>query len=555
MHIPSRTAGRRISARPAGLVALSLLPGLGLLLGGCLTPQEHREEADREVYAILEERRAALFGDGAGFTIEPPEDSLRARLLSGASGEVVGLDLVESLEIASENSREYRRQREALYLAALDLTLERWRFTIQENGSLGAQFARLGSNTDELSADGGATLTRLLGSGALIVGDVGLGIFRNLASGDDWDVVSNVGLSITQPLLRGYGREIVEEPLTQAERDVVYEVRSYERFRRSFAVDVATQLYRILQQADVVTNERANIEDLKLLRERNEELAAAGRLSDIQVDQARQNELRSRDRLISQEQRYESLLDNFKLFLGLPIQSPLTCDPAELERLEQALDFTFDRPEEELVELALAERLDYRTTLDQVADAERAVRITEDALRTGLDLNVDVNLRSEEGRPLELSRDDSTLGVGLDMDLPVDRLPQRNAYRAAQIALQVAQRAAEEEADLIRTALRARLRDAVASRETFEIQRGAVMLAERRVESARLRLDAGRADTRDILEAQQDLVDAQNAATAALIDHRLAQLALFRDLEVLRVDETGVSVDRALLASSLDEGT
>jgi len=542
------------SARPSAWREPATALLLAAVAGACRAPDAHRAEAAREVYALVEERRAALFGDGLLLTVEPPTDSLRARLLSGAETGPLEIDLVAGLEIAAENSREYRFRREALYLAALDLTLERWRFTVQERGSLGAQFDRSAPGVEELSADGQATLSRLFGAGALVVGDIGLELFRNLAQADGWDAVSSLGLSISQPLLRGFGREVVQEPLTQAERDLVYEVRAYERFRRTFAVDVATRIYRILQQADVVKNERSNLENLELLRQRNEVLAAAGRLSDIQVDQARQDELQSRERLISEEQRYETLLDAFKLFLGLPIQSPLACDPAELARLGEGPSFDPDRPEEPLVALALDERLDYRTTLDQVRDAERRVGVAADALRAGLDVFADVDLQSEEGRPLDLSTDDSTATIGIDLDLPIDRLPERNAFRAAQIELEAARRTAEEQADVIRAELRALLREALATLATFEIQQGAVVLAERRVESARLRLDAGRADTRDILEAQEDLLEAQNAATAARINHRLSELALFRDLEILRLDERGLGVDRELLQARTEGG-
>ena len=519
------------------------------LVLACRSPEEHRAAADREVYAILEQRRAALFGAGgeAGFTIEPPRDTLRERLLAGTVDELKPLDLVDCLRVASENSREYRTRREALYLSALDLTFERWRYRIQRAGSLGAQYTAAVPGQEPLELDAGASLTRLLGTGALVIGDIGLSLFRNLSEADGWDVVSDVGLSITQPLLRGFGAEVVREPLTRAEREVVYEVRAYERFRRSFAVDVATRMYRILQQRDVVENERSNLDNLSVLRARNEELATAGRLADIQVDQARQDELRSRDRLIDQEQRYESLLDDFKLFLGLPIDVALECDPAELAELETALEVAGLGDAGGLVEVALAERLDLRSTLERVEDAERAVMVAADGLRAGLGLSVDGALVSEEGRPLDVSWDASSIAVGLDLDLPIDRLPERNAFRAAEVALQAARRSAEEQADTIRADVRQLVRETNASREAYEIQVGAVALAERRVESARLRLDAGRADTRDILEAQEDLVDAQNASTAALIDLRLAQLALFRDLELLRVDEDGVSLERAAL--------
>jgi outer membrane protein TolC len=67
-----------------------------------------------------------------------------------------------------------------------------------------------------------------------------------------------------------------------------------------------------------------------------------------------------------------------------------------------------------------------------------------------------------------------------------------------------------------------------------------VRLAESRVESTNLFLELGRAETRDLLEAQDDLVSAQNALTGALVDYRVAELELQRDMGVLQVNEQGI---------------
>jgi outer membrane protein TolC len=516
------------------------------VLSGCKSAGQQRESADRAVYEILEARRAELGADiasgDAPFTIEPPPDSLRQRLLRGE--EVGPVDLVDCISIAAENSRDYRTQKEALYLAALDLTLERYAFQVQKEGEFGALIAGTGGDVDAKEAGGDLVLTKLLGTGARIVGNVGLSLARSFTSGE-WNLTSDVGLAITQPLLRGSGERIVREPLTQAERDVVYEVRAFERFRRTFAFDVASRYYRILQQLDVVANEERNAENLQVLRERNEELARAGRLSDIQVDQARQDELRSQNNLIEQRQRLATQLDAFKLFLGLPIDSRFELEPGALEALS---DEGEDLPDEaRAIEVALRERLDYLTALDQVDDRARKCEVAADALRAGLDVAASASATSKEDRTLAYDLDDASWSVSAALDLPLDRIAERNAYRASLIALEATRRSSEELADSIQAALRASLREAASTRETLEIQRGAVTLAERRVESTRLNLDAGRADTRDILESQEALLEAQNAVTAARIDYHLARLALWRDVEALRVDEAGLHVERALL--------
>jgi outer membrane protein TolC len=53
-------------------------------------------------------------------------------------------------------------------------------------------------------------------------------------------------------------------------------------------------------------------------------------------------------------------------------------------------------------------------------------------------------------------------------------------------------------------------------------------------------LEAGRAKIRDILEAQEALLSAQNALTAAVINYRLTELELQRDIGLLKVNEKGL---------------
>ncbi len=520
-------------------------PTLALCLclagAGCRSPEEYRRDADEEVYALIDARRAALFDEASGFTIDPPRDSLRQRILRGEWDSEHRYSLIEILAIAAENNREVRSRQEQLYRAALDLSLERWRFGWRPGGDGGASLSG-GKEAENASADGGLSMTRLLGSGATIVGDIGASLLRVVSTGDGWDLASDLSLSITQPLLAGAGARIVKESLTQAERNLVYEVRSYERFRRTFAVDIAAQVYDLLQAEDEVKNEERNYENLVELRERNEAMAEAGRLSDIQADQALQDELRSEATLLRLRTSLERRRDQFNLLLGLPIDVELLLDPAEFSSLADDDPLLLELDPDRAAEFALGRRLDHLTLLDSVADRERTVLIAEDALRAGLSLNASVTEASAEGRPLDLTSDGLAWSLGLDFTAPLDRKAERNAYRSSLISLAAAQRSAEEDADRIEADVRDALRQAMNASEDLVIQRGALELSERRVESAKLNLDAGRASTRDVLEAQEALVNARNAVTAARITFTLARLGLYLQLELLRVDEDGIHV-------------
>src|SRR6187402_279584 len=106
------------------------------LFAGCRSADEWRADADRDAYSLVQSRRTKLDLDSGAFTIEPAADSLRQRLITGEEKIEKPLSLVEVLEIAAANSRDYQRQKERLFVAALDLTLERWRFAIQSGGTL-----------------------------------------------------------------------------------------------------------------------------------------------------------------------------------------------------------------------------------------------------------------------------------------------------------------------------------------------------------------------------------------------------------------------------------
>ncbi len=509
------------------------------LCASCQTPTQYVSDADDATYAIIRQRRDELAAGGP-FSIQRPEDTLRKRLIAGESPEP--FTLTELLLVSSENSRDFQNRRESLYLAALDLTLERWRFSIQRNAGGDASVADSGTSSAGVLSQAG--FSKLLGTGAQIVGDASLEIFRDIDSSDGWDAVSNLSLTISQPLLRGFGSKIVLEPLTQAERDVLYEARAYERFRRTFAYDVTERFFGVLRQLDTLSNEQENARSLTLLRERNEAFAEAGQLNEIQVDQARQDELRARNRVIDVQRTLQNQLDSYKLLLGLPIDATLPLDRGDNLDLSRWPFLDLDPGENLVIDLALANRFDQMTLNQQVEDAARKVVVAENDLQSGLDVVLSGSSTSSEGQPFD--HDGSTVRpwrLALELDLPIDNIPERNAYRQSLITLERSRRNAEESTDRIVADVRDALRSLAAARESYQIQQNAVVLASRRVESTELNLEAGRAATRDVLESKEALLQARNGLAADVTDYILSGLALYRDMELLRITDAGVSVE------------
>jgi outer membrane protein TolC len=202
--------------------------------------------------------------------------------------------------------------------------------------------------------------------------------------------------------------------------------------------------------------------------------------------------------------------------------------------------------EQQAIALALERRYDHRTVLDQVEDAARRVLVSEDALRMSLDFSGVLDVPAVDGKSLNLDWSRVSWAAGFDLDLALDKLAERNAYRSALISLEVQIRARENSEDSIASAIRAALRNVMAAYDSYEIQLRALEVAETRVASETELYNASRAQALDVLDAKDALLAAQLNVTAAIVTYAVSRLQFVRDLEGLALEPQGLRFDPAL---------
>lgn len=525
----------------------SILRGLAIVLLGflgasCRAPY-YRKSADNEVYKIIQGKQKDVFGKTNSFTIDTRYSNREAADIkskeifedrSQTAKQV--LPLTDALRIAIENNRQYQLRKENLYLAALTLTRERYAFTPQLFAGSTASGERAANGEKSTHVNSRAGVNQLLKTG----GTIGLSIANDLLrfyTGDPRrTAVSTISLNLVQPLMRGAGAEIAAENLTQAERNVIYEIRSFSHYQNTFALDTVSSYFRLLQQQDTVRNEYNNYLSAVKLREQAEALGV-DRLPPIQVDQALQSELSARSRYILAVERYQSTLDQFKITLGLPLGYEIRLDDKALKEIEDLGLVPVPMAETDAYRIALDYRLDLLNEIDAFEDAKRKIKITVNRLKPDLNLFGDASLQSEH--PTDYAKfnlNDYRISGGVQLDLPINRLLERNAYRSALLSFERQIRSLALFLDTVRDSVREGNRTLEQTRQSFEIQKNARDLADRRVESAELSLQAGRAQTRDVLEAQNSRVSAYNAATQALVDYHLSRLRLLLDMGVLKTE-------------------
>lgn len=192
------------------------------------------------------------------------------------------------------------------------------------------------------------------------------------------------------------------------------------------------------------------------------------------------------------------------------------------------------------MQVARTLRLDLQNGHDRVEDATRRIKVSKNGLRPQLDIRGGASMAGNSTEGFKLPNPGNyQWNAGIDLDLPFNRKSERNAYRGAIIAEARAQREFSLQVEQVRLQIASDWRALDQARRNFQNGELAVRLGERRVEEQGLRMDLGRGVTRDLLDAQADLIAARNGRTAAIVAHTIARIRYWRDMGLLHIREDG----------------
>ncbi len=302
-------------------------------------------------------------------------------------GRVV-LNTSDAVRMALVNDPGYQSNLEELYLSALDVSFERFRFDAQFFGgssifytSDGKVRSGTGNSSSELvvapSRPGNRFRVEKLNAmgGEFVVGMANSLVWQ-FSGPNDYSGTTVLDFSLVQPLLRGAGRIRVLERLTISERALLANVRTMERYRGGYYLNIVTGrdpgqgpsrrggffggaglegfsgvggggfgrvggfgffgfgggqnfvsgagaagaggYLGLLQQYQQLENQRATVAALRDSVLQLEASYDAGRIDRFQVDLARQALYNTQSQLLSNEALYQATLDNFKITMGLP---------------------------------------------------------------------------------------------------------------------------------------------------------------------------------------------------------------------------------------------
>jgi len=516
------------------------------VFAGCAA-SHYRKSADKEVYGIIQDFEQQVFGRTNAFTIDTarssrnPKDIPAAEIIqdrASTNRRVINLD--QALELAVKNSREYQTQKEQLYLSALTLTGSRYEFTPQFFANSAPQISgspkgpHIGSVHSQV---GVSQLLKTGGSLSVALANDLVRYFTGKPAGETRNsAISLLTVNLSQPLLRGFGaNNPLVEQLTQAERNVVYAVRAYNLYQQGFAVDTVNNYFSLVTQKDIVRNNFRNYTN-RVETTRYLEARAVDRERKSNVDDARTAELGARRDYINSLASYLSAVDSFKLRLGIPLSEELFLDDRDLEELINAGLIPVEIDRRAAFAICLEKQTELLTAIDRFEDSKRKVRVAADQLRAELNLFGNAQLSSEQPDDyLNFDPNKVRYTAGVSINLPVDRLRERNTYRATLVSFESQMRSLSLSLDTYRDRIDRGLRTIEQARLNYVNGVESLKVAQRRVDNNSMLLEAGRATIRDLREAQDQLIQAENTLSSLYASYLSARLGLLLNIGVIDI--------------------
>ncbi|MBU6413006.1 MAG: TolC family protein [Planctomycetes bacterium] len=454
------------------------------------------------------------------------------------TGDALKIDLPSAWRQGQITGREYLTAQEEYLLSAIRLLTERHRWSPRLFNDTFAGISGSGADGDfqhALSVINTMRLTQRLPFGGEVEArwiTRATQQLREQASGR-YRQSSELALSTSIPLLRGFGT-VAREDIIQAERDLIYSAREFERFRRRYLVNLAQDYFNLIQQRSRILNQEKSLDSFRKIDEAEAARVEAGRRPPFQRSITQNQVLGAQSQLASLNESYRLALDRFKIRLGLKPQDSVVLGEIRFELPEPQIEL------EKAGELALDYRLDLQTQRDRLDDAQRGVSNAKDQLLPSLDFTASTSLPTDPDKRnggLSLQPDDLDYSAGITLGLPLDREIERLGLKRSLISLEARKRDYAKARDDIVVAVWSALRRIDLARNQLSLAEQQVKINERRLEEQQLKADE--VEPQRIVDSQNDLLRAQNDRDQARTDLRIAVLNYLLESDQLRVAPDG----------------
>ena len=349
-----------------------------------------------------------------------------------------------------------------------------------------------------------AEITRDVRLGAELLTPLGTTLEVTIDVVDEQDI----DLSLTQPLLRGAGRAVTKAPVNIARlQETKNQLDLQQRLINEITDGVRTYHALIRAQASLQI-QQLSFETQQQQRRSIEALVEAGRRARFELVEIDANLAATETDVLEAANALEQAKSDLLNLLDLDDSLQISIPDETLATLSTVVQDP-DVPDlEELIQTAYINRPDYRQAQLDLEIAEQQGVVAADNRRWTLDLRANAS-----------TGDFSDASTELVLTRLLDDESTETALRRNQLNQQQLRNDLDRLQSDIRLDVADQLRDVESARNRIAVTRLARDLAEQRLENARARARRGRTrDIFEVLELQNDLVEAQNSEVTAAVD-------------------------------------
>lgn len=424
------------------------------------------------------------------------------------------LSVDDAVRLALQQNRDLQTARDRMTGAeiSVDTAKSEFRLTIRPD------ISGLYQQNDELDQRYGVKFSKRFTTGS----EASWEVRTQVDDSDDEDepYQTDMVLAYTQPLLQGRGKLATTNRLVSAREQQGAQRRNYLLAQQRLIVQVVTSYYDIARDQLLIDVHERAVERADLLKQSAEAKLKVGMASKMDVFRAELQLLNAQNRVVDARASLDNELRRFNVLLGnatdmrYAFVSALEYTPIELDQ-------------EELIRQALEHRLELQTAQDRIDEAERQLKITKQNLWPPLDVSVRYTFRGTgEAFDQSWDTDDEFWGVGLSSSFNIDMAQERANYQQAQLSLNAAIRDLQTAQEDIISEVMQTIVSVRQAQASVELQTQSVTQAEKQLELSSLCYKKGLSDNLEVVESEENVMNAKNGYYSAVAQHLAATLRL-----------------------------
>ncbi|WP_303722307.1 TolC family protein [Malonomonas rubra] len=354
----------------------------------------------------------------------------------------------------------------------------------------------------------------------------------------DW--YTSVGITLSQPLLKNFGRENMELNITLAENS---HKESLEEFRESVTetvyqvIKAYNRLYTLRQ---VLESKKSGLSSAQRLLEQIQRQIGSGRQQEVAlanteyvISQRLRDLVAAEKQIKDQEAELRYLLGEQQKLTLVPVDPPSRVEPEETT--------------EQAIQLALENRSDLKQLQISLESGQLQERVAKRRLLPNLAVTGGIGFRGIED---QFSDSLEQIGegrgrwwsAGLQLSVPLGNNMAKSEYQRKKLrAKQIKSRITALEWQL-RDKIEMDMRSLVSARVQMQVADKAFNAAQKQFEKYRLGVAEKTSKVKDLLDAERDLINAGNNQTEALEVFANAVARLWKDAGVL-LERLNINID------------